>query len=115
MDKVERIAMICHEANRAYCASLGDFSHAPWERSPEWVKQSARAGVELHLSGEHGPEASHQAWMEHKLQDGWVYGPVKDADLKQHPCLVPFHELPAGQQLKDVLFRNIVHAFKGGL
>jgi hypothetical protein len=35
---------------------------------------------------------------------------VKDAELKTHPCLVPFEELPKFQQQKDRLFRAIVKA-----
>jgi len=27
----ERIAKVCHEVNRAYCAGIGDNSQVPWE------------------------------------------------------------------------------------
>ena len=109
---LDKIAKICHEANRAYCQTLGDYSQDTWDVAPAWQRASARAGVDLHLMGDFGPEASHIAWMKMKLDDGWKYGPVKDPDRKEHPCLVPFEELPKDQQIKDVLFRNIVHAFK---
>lgn len=110
--KIEQIAQVCHEANRAYCQTLGDNSQPPWEDAPEWQKESARLGVNLHLNGDFGPEASHTSWMKQKIEDGWVWGPIKDPVLKQHPCLVLFDRLPQEQQLKDVLFRAIVHAFK---
>lgn len=110
---IESIAKICHEANRAYCQTLGDFSQPTWEEAPQWQKDSAIKGVEFHLSGDHGPEASHESWMKQKEAEGWVYGEVKDTQAKRHPCMVPFHELPSAQQLKDSLFRSIVHAFKG--
>lgn len=42
--------------------------------------------------------------------DGWTYGEVKDAERKTHPTLVPFGDLPAGQQQKDRLFVAIVAA-----
>jgi len=45
-----------------------------------------------------------------KVSDGWIYGSEKDADLKMHPCIVPFEDLPAEQQAKDVLFRAVVKA-----
>ena len=109
---LEQIAIICHEANRAYCATLGDFSQKKWEDAPEWQRESARMGVDLHLMGDFGPEASHIAWMKNKLDDGWVYGVEKNEVMKTHPCLVPFADLPKEQQLKDFLFRAIVHAFK---
>ena len=113
-DIVDAIAKVCHEANRAYCQSLGDDSQPPWEQAPEWQKSSARMGVNLHLSGDFGPEASHASWYQQKVEQGWVYGPVKDATKKEHPCMVPFADLPREQQAKDYIFRAIVHALGGG-
>lgn len=109
---LDQIAKACHEINRAYCLALGDHSQAEWDAAPEWQKDSARKGVLLHLSGDHGPEASHQSWMEEKKAEGWVYGEVKDPDAKTHPCMVPFAELPVEQQAKDFLFRQVVHSLK---
>ena len=111
-DRIERIARVCHEANRAYCESLGDYSQPDWVDAPAWQRESARMGVDLHLSGDFGPEASHISWMQQKLADGWTYGPVKNPELKQHPCMVPFSELPREQQAKDFIFRAIVHALR---
>jgi hypothetical protein len=106
------IARVCHEANRAYCYAMGEIAHPPWNEAPMWQKQSAFAGVNLHLSGDYSPEASHISWMSQKLADGWQYGPVKDPDRKLHPCLVPYSNLPVAQQAKDHIFRAIVHAFR---
>lgn len=110
--KIERIAKACHEVNRAYCQAMGDNSQVPWEDAPEWQRASARMGVDLHLSGDFGPEASHISWMKQKLEEGWRWGPVKDAEKKEHHCLVPFSELPREQQAKDFLFRAVVHSMK---
>lgn len=105
------IARIAHEVNRAYCAALGDDSHAPWAEAPEWQHKSAITGVLFHLSTPGaGPEASHESWAAQKIADGWTYGPTKDPEAKTHPCLVPFDALPVAQQAKDFLFRAIVHA-----
>lgn len=110
----EEIARVCHEVNRAYCQALGDFSQPKWEDAPDWQKQSALNGVDLHLANPTaGPQASHESWMKEKLDAGWVYGPVKDPDTKQHPCLVLFRDLPVEQQAKDFIFRSVVHALKG--
>jgi hypothetical protein len=106
----ELIAMSAHEVNRAYCAALGDDSQLPWDKAPKWQRESARMGVDLHLMGNFGPEASHISWMNQKISEGWVYGPVKNPDLKQHPCMVPFSQLPPEQQAKDYLFRGVVHS-----
>jgi hypothetical protein len=109
---VEDIAKVCHEANKAYCETLGDKSQQSWESAPQWQRVSAINGVSFHLSGDYPPESSHISWMKEKIQAGWKYGPIKDADKKEHPCLVPFEQLPIAQQIKDILFRNIVHALK---
>ena len=105
------IARAAHEVNRAYCAALGDDSQPPWETAPDWQRQSAIDGVRFHLSGDHGPEASHDNWVYEKVANGWKYGAVKDPDKKTHPCLVPFNELPAEQRAKDHLFSAVVREF----
>jgi hypothetical protein len=105
------VARIAHEINRAYCHAIGDFSHLPWEQAPDWQKTSAIAGVNFHKANPDAtPESSHENWIKVKLADGWTDGPVKDPELKQHPCLVPFHMLPIEQRVKDYLFRAVVHA-----
>jgi len=109
---LDAIARVCHEVNRAYCAALGDNSQPAYEDAPQWQRESALIGVDLHTSGYFGPDASHVSWMRHKLVDGWKYGEVKDPEAKTHPCLVPFDELPASQQAKDYIFRAVVHALK---
>lgn len=107
----EDIARVCHEVNRAYCQALGDESQKPWEEAPQWQRDSALAGVELHLGDpDAGPEASHESWMAMKVAAGWIYGPEKDENAKTHPCLVPFAELAREQQAKDFIFRAVVHA-----
>ena len=110
--KIEMISRVCHEVNRAYCQALGDDSQVPWEDAPAWQRESARMGVDLHLLGDFGPEASHVSWMKQKVDDGWKYGPVKDSEKKEHPCMVPFDQLPVDQQAKDYIFRAVVHALK---
>ena len=107
----EQIARVCHEVNRAYCQALGDNSQPPWEEAADWMKTSAMNGVNLHIADPNaGPEASHESWMAEKEATGWKFGPVKDADLKEHPCMVPFKELPKDQQAKDFIFRAVVHS-----
>lgn len=110
--KQEQIAKVCHEVNKAYCEALGDNSQLPWEDAPEWARSSARMGVDLHTMGDFGPEASHISWMKQKVDEGWVFGAVKDPELKTHPCIVPFADLPVDQQAKDFIFRAVVHALK---
>jgi hypothetical protein len=106
---IEDIARICHEANKALCESVGDFSQKPWKEAEGWQRDSAITGVRFALDNPDAPaSAQHDSWTQEKLSAGWKYGPVKDADKKEHPCLVPFEQLPPEQQAKDYLFKAIV-------
>ena len=108
----EGIARTCHEANRAYCLSLGDDTQLLWEEAPEWQRKSARKGVAFIMEVPDAPAwAQHESWLAAKLADGWKHGPVKDAEKKEHPCCVPYDQLPLQQQAKDHLFQGIVRAF----
>lgn len=110
--EIEVVARVCHEANRAYCTYLEDFSQVPWDLAPDWQKSSCIDGVKFRINNSAAPaKASHENWSKHKVADGWKYGPVKDPEKKEHPCLVPFEELPFEQQVKDHMFLHIVNAF----
>ena len=109
MINVDSIAKVCHEVNRAYCMSLGDDSQPTWEDAPKWQMDSAINGVRFVLeSPDAGPGAQHIIWMEHKIREGWKYGPVKSELDKTHPCIMPFNKLPKEQQAKDFIVQRIV-------
>lgn len=110
-DNIEAIARICHEANRAYCHSLGDFSQLAWDDAPAWQRESAVRGVEFNIANPDAPaSASHDSWLKEKQETGWKYGPVKDPVKKEHPCYVPYEALPLEQRRKDHIFKAIVAA-----
>lgn len=46
-------------------------------------------------------ENVHEVWAKNRMAEGWTYGPVRDDALKQHPCLVPYDELPEGEKEYD--------------
>ncbi len=113
---IEQVAVIAHETNRAYCNSIGDFSQPDWAAAPNWQKDSARNGVQFHIAAldsgaKPSPSASHDSWLKQKTEEGWKYGEVKDPNKKEHPCFVPYDELPLEQRMKDYLFSNVVLAF----
>ncbi|KAL1784292.1 ryanodine receptor 2 [Sigmodon hispidus] len=39
-------------------------------------------------------ENIHELWVMNKIELGWQYGPVRDDNKRQHPCLVEFCKLP---------------------
>ena len=110
----EYIARICHEANRAYCMTIGDHSQPSWDLAPHWQKQSAIDGVKSALDNK-GITAkdSHDGWMALKEKEGWHYGHMKAPEKLEHPCMVSWDELPEEQKIKDELFIAIVNVFTG--
>ena len=106
-----QIARLCHEVNKAYCQLLDDDSQPNWDNAPDWQRDSAVAGVEFNLANPTAPaSSSHDSWLAVKEADGWKYGEVKDAGKKEHPCYVPYEQLPKEQQVKDALFKAVVAA-----
>lgn len=112
---IEAIAKVCHEANRALCAALGDDSQKPWAEAADWQRESAIKGVQFAMDNpDADPSAQHAAWCRDKLAAGWAYGPEKNEAMRQHPCLVAYDLLPVGQKAKDHIFRAIVRAMLAG-
>ena len=110
--QIEHIAKSCHEINRIFCEAHGDKSQPLWEDAPDWQKKSAIEGVIYALESPNvTSEMLHQSWMDLKEEEGWKYGKVKDAGLKEHPCMVPYEELPEDQKAKDTIFSTVVHSF----
>lgn len=116
----EKIAKVCHEANRAYCETLGDSTQCQWERAPQWQRESAVNGVQFLIAAiidgeKRSPGENHENWLEQKQAAGWKYGPVKDAAKKEHPCFLPYEQLPVEQRIKDYIFSAIVDAMFGAM
>lgn len=113
LSEVLQCARICHEVNRAYCFTLGDTSQSHWGSAPHAQEASIIAGVRAHITSglTMTPQGAHESWLKQKKTEGWKYGPVKDADKKQHPCFMAYNALPEPQKTKDWLFRAAVHAF----
>jgi hypothetical protein len=105
---VEACARAAHEINRAYCDTLGE-AQPSWEAAPDWQKNSARNGARDVLEGRAvTPRAQHELWLAEKRAEGWIYGEVKDAEKRTHPCLCEYDDLPLAQRAKDHLFRAVV-------
>ena len=111
MQNINAIAKICHQANKAYCEAIGDTTQENWEHAPEWQQDSAIKGVEFNLGNpDSDPFANHVNWLKDKELQGWTYGKEKNVERKEHPCCVPYDELPEEEQIKDKLFNAIARA-----
>lgn len=113
LSKELSIAIICHQANKAYCDNQGDNSQKDWDEAEEWQRVSAVKGVEFRLANPNASQsAQHESWMLEKLSDGWRYGLVKNPLTKEHPCMVDYSELPEKERKKDALFQAVIDALK---
>jgi len=43
----------------------------------------------------------HEVWSETRMKQGWKYGIQRNDELKTHPCLVPYEELPDEEKEYD--------------
>jgi len=46
-------------------------------------------------------ENAHEVWAVTRLGQGWTYGPQRDDARKEHPCLVPYKDLPEAEKVYD--------------
>ena len=43
----------------------------------------------------------HEVWAQNRIREGWTYGPVRDDQKRQTPCLVPYDQLPEEEKAYD--------------
>ena len=60
------------------------------ELSPELERLSDRLARNIH-----------DLWAEERIKNGWSYGPARNDDLKQTPCLVSYEDLPEEERAYD--------------
>jgi ryanodine receptor 2 len=46
-------------------------------------------------------ENTHNVWAAQRSAHGWTYGPKRDEARQQHPCLVPYGDLPEAEKEYD--------------
>jgi hypothetical protein len=44
---------------------------------------------------------AHEVWARERMAQGWRYGHDRDDSRKEHPCLVPYEELPESEKVFD--------------
>lgn len=44
---------------------------------------------------------AHDLWALQRMSEGWSFGPRRDDHRKEHPCLVPYEELPETEKEYD--------------
>ena len=56
---------------------------------------------ELNVLVEQMAKNVHEVWTKSRMEQGWTYGVERSDALKQHPCLVPYEELPEVEKAYD--------------
>lgn len=120
---VEAAAHAAYEANRAYCAAIGQLSRLSWADSEKWrpwasalerQRSSARSRARVAISG-NTPERSHERWLAEKAAAGWKYGPTRNQKAKEHPCCVPYEDLPPEDKRKNRIYVAVVQSMISAL
>jgi len=44
---------------------------------------------------------AHEVWARERLAQGWRWGKERNDGSKQHPCLVPYDQLPESEKVYD--------------
>ena len=44
---------------------------------------------------------AHDVWAKERIKQGWVYGTTRNDVTKEHPCLIPYEELPDSEKEYD--------------
>lgn len=105
------IAHVAHEANRAWCEEMDDFTQSTWDELTEEEQAEKADLVEWRIVHADSPiPAWHERWVKEKQREGWVYGEEMDEEAKISPLLVDWNQLPTEQKYKDHLFVAVVKA-----
>lgn len=43
----------------------------------------------------------HETWAANRIKDGWKYGASRNDSSRQHPCLIPYENLPEEEREYD--------------
>jgi len=57
--------------------------------------------IELEILVEEMSKNVHEVWAETRVSQGWTYGEQRNDELKTHPCLIPYEELPESEKEYD--------------
>ena len=57
--------------------------------------------IELEVLVEQMSKNVHEVWAETRVSQGWTYGELRNDELKTHPCLIPYEELPEEEKEYD--------------
>lgn len=62
---------------------------------------SVTLSPEILALGEELAKNVHEVWSAGRMAEGWTYGPVRNDARREHPCLLPYEELPESEKEYD--------------
>ena len=65
---------------------------------------------EIELLSEKLSKNTHEVWAKGRLDDGWIYGAVRNDEKKEHPCLIEYESLT--EEEKDYDRRTAMETLK---
>ena len=114
-DKSAWIAELVYEAARLEARWSGrSIVPEEWQRRDDKFREQMVLTVANYLAMDQlpSPEEAHDNWMHEHIRMGWKYGEKRDPELKLHPDLVPYDELPKDERDKDAVFLALVWLVK---
>ena len=44
---------------------------------------------------------AHEIWARERMREGWTFGPTRNDQRKEHPCLISYEDLPESERVYD--------------
>ena len=107
MNLLRAQAIFVYEAARLQAMLVGaPVVPEPWNERDEAFQHQFVEIIERQMGETRSgsPEELHGGWVQAYIDMGWTYGPVRDAEAKTHPDMVPFDQLEPREQAKDAVF-----------
>jgi class 3 adenylate cyclase len=97
-------AELSEDFRHANRVQVADIPNKLYELGYELAPSHGFAPSEIKITSHQLEELAireHDRWLAERTRQGWSYGPVRDNARKQHPCLIPWADLPEGEKQKD--------------
>lgn len=104
-----RCAILMHETYRTYQRKKGATEVPTWSDLPKEEQEETRESVRILVSDpDMTGENFHALWVKNRIDRGWAYGPVYNAENKTHPLMCPYEEVsPTARSRGDVFLAMV--------
>ena len=111
IQRAKEVAREAYEVNRIFCSVMGDGTRPEWENISEENRNQFVTEV-LEISA--FPDMTFEKYCEDRFcamgRSGWKHGPIENAEIKEHPYMLPYAQLPQKRQIKEQVFYLVVRA-----